>query len=129
MMKRLALSALLCSALSGAAFAQGATTALGPATTTLSAVATATMAALPANPSRHAVTVCNGSATLFVTFTTGAVVPVSLTTGQVLQTGNVVASCFTIGVPGSQNSGGVGAQINVICSTGAGCPVTFFEYF
>lgn len=129
MIKRLAAIALASSLLSSAAFAQGGTNILGPITTTVSAVATATMAALPANPSRKAVTVCNGNATLFVTFTTGTVTPVSLTTGQVLQTGNVVASCFTMGNPGGSSSGGIGAQINVICSTAGPCPVTFFEYF
>jgi hypothetical protein len=129
MIKRLAAIALASSLLSSAAFAQGGTNILGPITTTVSAVATATMAALPANPSRKAVTVCNGNATLFVTFTTGTVTPVSLTTGQVLQTGNAVSSCFTMGNPGGASSGGIGAQINVICSTAGPCPVTFFEYF
>lgn len=127
MIKRLAIAALASVALIGAANAQS--TVLGPVTTTVSVVATATLAALPANPSRKAVTVCNGSATLFVTFTTGSVTPVSLTTGQVLQTGNVATSCFTMGQPGLSASGGVGAQINVICSTAGPCPVTFIEYF
>ena len=127
-MKRFTLAALALFAFIGAASAQ--TTVLGPVTTTVSAIATATLAALPANPSRRAVTVCNGSATLLVTFTTGTVAPVSLTTGVVLQTGNVVASCFTIGAPGSGLGGAaVGNQINVICSTAGPCPVTFLEYF
>jgi hypothetical protein len=124
-MKRVLLSGAVLLGLSSAALAQS--TALTPVTTTVSAVAAATMAALPANPTRHAVTVCNGNATLFVTVTTGTVVPVSLTTGQVLQTGNVVASCFTFGNPGGTSF--AGAAINVICSTAGPCPVTFFEYF
>jgi hypothetical protein len=131
MMKRLAIAALAASLFTGQAFAQGGgTTVLGPVTTTVSVVATATMAALPSNPSRRAATVCNGSATLLITFTTGTVTPVSLTTGVVLQTGNVVASCFTIGTPGGPPGGAaVGNQINVICSTAGPCPVTFLEYF
>jgi hypothetical protein len=130
-MKRFSIAALALIAGIGAANAQGGgTTVLGPVTTTASVVATATMAALPANPSRRAVTLCNGSATLLVTFTTGTVTPVSLTTGVVLQTGNVVASCFTIGTPGGGLGGAaVGNQINVICSTAGPCPVTFLEYF
>jgi hypothetical protein len=47
---------------------------------------------------------------------------------MVLQTGNVVSSCFTIGNPGSASSGAVGAQINVIVNSTT-APVTFFEYF
>lgn len=126
MIRRLLLCAALL-ALPGAASAQE--TLLGPVTTTVSVTASATLAALPANPSRKAVTICNGSATLLITFTTGAVTPVSLTTGVVLQTGNVVASCFTIGVPGQAGSGGVGAQINVIANGAGLTNVTFLEYF
>jgi hypothetical protein len=100
-----------------------AQTQLGPFTTTATATASALMGALPANSSRRGFTICNGSATLVVTFTTGTVTPVSLTTGQVLPTGNVVASCFT--TPGGITTG-VGAQVNII-STGS-APVTFFEY-
>lgn len=111
-----------------AAFAQGSTV-LGPITSTVSVTASATLAALPANPSRKAVTICNGSATLLVTFTTGAVTPVSLTTGIVLQTANVLSSCFTMGSPGTAGSGGIGAQINVIANGAGPTNVTFVEYF
>jgi hypothetical protein len=131
MIKRLALAALASCLLASSAFAQGGgTTVLGPVTTTVSVTASATLAALPANPSRRAVTICNGSATLFITFTTGSVTPVSLTTGVVLQTGNVVASCFTIGTPGGGLGGAaVGNQINVIGSGAGPTNVTFLEYF
>jgi hypothetical protein len=127
MIRRLALAALASCALSGAALAQS--TVLGPVTTTASVTASALMAALPSNPSRKAVTICNGSATLLITFTTGTVTPVSLTTGVVLQTANVVASCFTIGNPGSASSGAVGAQINLIANGAGPTNVTFLEYF
>ena len=126
MIKLLILSAFALLALIGAANAQS--TVLGPNVTTVLAGASATLAALPANPTRRAVTICNGHATQTVTFTTGAVTPVSLTTGFVLLAGNVAASCFTMGQIGSSTSGGVGAQINVIAS-GASTNVTFFEYF
>lgn len=111
-----------------AAFAQNPTTLLGPIMTTVTATTAATLAALPSNPSRKAVTICNGSATIIATFTTGTLTPVSLTTGIVLQTGNVVASCFTLGTPGSPSGSGVGAQINVIVNSTT-APITFVEYF
>lgn len=102
-----------------------AQTQLGPNVTALTIGGTATMAAIGANPTRRAVTICNGHATQTATFTFGtAVTPVSLTTGQVLATGNVATSCFT--TPGAIQSG-VGAQINLIAS-GASTPVTVFEY-
>lgn len=112
----------------GAALAQ---TALGPSMTTVTGGATATMAALPANPGRRGVTVCNEHATNTVTFTLGTTpTPVSLTTGRVLAAGNLVTSCFTIGsTQGVTNSGAnVGAQINVIASS-ISTPITFIEYY
>jgi hypothetical protein len=127
MIKRLPLLlALPLAAYAAAALAQG-TTVLSPATTTVTTTTAATMAALPANPSRRMVTICNGSATLLTTFTTGTVTPVNLTTGVVLQTGNVAASCITLGT-GAKDGPAVGAQINIISSTG-GDPVTFIEYY
>ena len=126
MIKRIALAALASCALTGAANAQ---TQLGPATTTVSVGTVAIMAALPSNPTRKGVTICNGSATLFITFTTGTVVPVNLTTGQVLPTGTVATSCYTIGTTGVTGTGGVGAQINVVGSGAGPTNVTFFEYF
>jgi hypothetical protein len=128
MMKRLALAALASVAFIGAANAQGSTV-LGPTTTTVSVGTVAIMAALPSNPTRKGVTICNGSATLFITFTTGTVVPVNLTTGQVLPTGTVATSCYTIGTTGVSATGGVGAQINVVGSGAGPTNVTFFEYF
>lgn len=124
MIKHCMIAALSSLAFSGAATAQPLT--LGPFTTTVTAGTGATMAALAANPTRRAVTICNGHATATVTFTTGLVTPVSLTTGQVLAAGNVATSCYTIG--NFQGPAGIaGAQINVIAS-GASTPVTIFEY-
>jgi hypothetical protein len=126
MIKRSALAGAALVACNVAALAQ--TTVLGPVTTSVTAGTAATLAALASNPARKAVTICNGSATSTVTISTGSLTPISLTTGIVLQTGNVVSSCFTIGTPGLGPSGGVGAAINVIASS-AGVPVTFVEYF
>jgi hypothetical protein len=126
MNKRLTLLlALPLAAYIGAALAQ--TTVLSPVTTSITASGTATLAALPSNPSRRQVIICNGSATATATFTTGSVTPVSLTTGVVLQTGNVASSCFTMG-SGASPGLSVGNSINVIASTG-GVPITFVEFF
>jgi hypothetical protein len=104
------------------------TTILGPVTTTVSVGTAAILAALPSNPTRRAVIICNGHATNTATFTTGTITtPVNLTTGVVLQTGNVASSCFQLGSMGFP-AGSVGAQINVIASA-TSTPVTFVEFF
>lgn len=113
----------------GTALAQQ--TALGPSMTTVTGGATATMAALAANPGRKGVTICNEHASNTVTFTLGTTpTPVSLTTGRVLAAGNLVTSCWTIGsTTGVANAGNnVGAQINVIASS-ISTPITFIEYY
>jgi hypothetical protein len=125
MIRRLALSAIALLALIGSAQAQ--TTVLSPVTTSVTASGTATLAALASNPSRRQLIICNGSATATVTFTTGSVTPVSLTTGVVLQTGNVASSCMTLG-SGSYPGLSVGNQINIIASASS-TPVTFIEFF
>ena len=128
MIKRLALAALASCALIGAANAQS--TVLGPNMTTVTATATAALAALPSNPSRKAVTICNTGATNALTFTTGpTLTPVTLTVGIVLPAGNLATSCFTLGSPGLAGSGGVGAQINVVTVAAATTTVVFVEYF
>ena len=127
MMKRAVIAALASCAVIGAAYAQGSTV-LGPNITSVTTSVTGTLAALAANPSRKALTVCNNDASNKVTITTGSVSPVSLTVGLVLLSGNVASSCVTFGVPGIPTSGGVGAQVNVIGA--ASTPtVTFIEYF
>ena len=131
MIRKYAVLALATSLFIGGAWLQrgnAQTTVLGPVTTTISVGTAAILAALPSNPTRRAVTICNGSAAATATFTMGTIVtPVSLTTGIVLQTGNVATSCFTVGSV-SGPSGGVGAQVNVIASA-TSTPVTFLEYF
>ena len=114
--------------IAGGAFAQ---TALGPNITSVTAGATASMAALAANPTRKGVVICNEHASNTATVTTGtALTPVSLTTGRVLAAGNLVTSCLTIGsTTGSTTTGAnVGAQINVIASS-ISTPITFIEYY
>jgi hypothetical protein len=116
---------------SGFALAQS-NTVLGPSMTTVTANGVAAiMNALPANPSRKRLTICNGHASNTATFTTGSTLtPVSVTTGIVLLGGNVSTSCFTMGADSATGSTGVsvGAQINVIASTAA-TPITFLEYY
>ena len=96
----------------------------GPVMTTVAAGVTATLAVVGVNPSRRSFTICNGHATQSVTFTFGAVTPVSVTTGQTLPGGSLAQSCYT---PPGAVLGGVGAQINVIAS-GAATPVSIIEY-
>jgi hypothetical protein len=124
---RLIASALVLAGVSGIAFAQ---TALGPNTTSVTLAVQGAMAALPANPTRRGVLICNESSSATVTVTTGALSPVSLTVGRVLASGNLVTSCLTIGsTQGSKDQGvNVGAQINAIPSAGS-TPVTFIEYY
>jgi|SRR5579863_3350181 len=114
-----------------AGYALAQQTALGPSMTTVTGGASATMAALAANPGRKGVTICNEHATNTVTFTLGtSPTPVSLTTGRVLAAGNLATSCWTIGsTQGVTNAGAnVGAQINVIASS-ISTPITFIEYY
>jgi hypothetical protein len=129
MIKKLVAAALAASAFAGLAYAQ---TALGPNMTSITTNSNGQMAALPANPGRVGVTICNEHATNTVTFTTGLLSPVGVTTGRVLAAGNLVTSCFTIGStqgPTAQTGGkDVGAQINILAS-GASTPVTFIEYY
>lgn len=110
----------------GSAWAQ--TTVLGPNMTTVTVGTAAVLAALPSNPARRAVTVCNGAAaTNILTMTTGTLTPVAGTTGIVMPPGNLTTSCFTIGNPIGP-IGGVGAQVNLIASA-ASTPVTIIEYY
>jgi hypothetical protein len=129
MIKKLAAAALAVSAFASLAYAQ---TGLGPAMTSVSVNTAGTLAALPSNPSRRGVTLCNEHATNTVTFTLGTLSPVSLTTGRVLAAGNLVTSCITIGssqgVPTTTGGSNVGAQVNLIAS-GASTPVTIIEYW
>jgi hypothetical protein len=129
MIKRLTAAALAASALAGVAYAQ---TGLGPNMTSVNVSTVGSLATLAANPTRRGVTICNESSSNTVTFTLGTLSPVSLTTGRVLASGNLVTSCWTIGstqgVPTTTGGSNVGAQINTIAS-GATTPVTFIEYY
>jgi hypothetical protein len=112
--------ALLCSPAKAQTF-------LGPFQSQASITNTATLAAFPANPSRRAFTICNGSSTVTITITFGTTLtPVSLTTGLVLLTNSGAnINCYTS--PGSITSG-VGAQINAIGSGAGPSIVTLLEY-
>jgi hypothetical protein len=126
MIKRSIAAALAAATFAGAAYAQ---TALGPSMTSV-AVTSGLMNALPANPGRKGVVICNESTSGTATVTTGPLSPVSLTTGRVLASGNLVTSCLTIGsTQGVSNSGvNVGAQINVAVSANP-TSITFIEYY
>lgn len=88
------------------------TTVLAPFQTNITVAATATMAALPANPSRKGLYFCNTSATSTVYLSFGTVTP-SATAGIALPGGGVAGSCLNwVQYAGSGVS--MGAQINVI---------------
>jgi hypothetical protein len=129
MIKRFIVAALAASAFAGLAYAQ---TALGPNMTSVTTNSGGLMNALPANPSRRGVTICNEHASNTVTFTLGTLSPVGVTTGRVLASGNLVTSCFSIGstqgFPTTGAGSNVGAQINILAS-GTSTPVTFIEYY
>jgi hypothetical protein len=102
-------------------------TFLGPFHSQASITNSATMAAFPANPSRRALTICNGSSTVTITITFGtALTPVSLTTGLILLP-NSGANINCYNSPGSI-IGGTGAQINAIGSAAGPSIVTLLEY-
>lgn len=107
--------------------AQG-TTALSPFQTNLTIGTSATVAAVPANPSRRGLIICNGHASQTITVGFGANTPVSGTSGLVVPGGNAVASCwYALPNVGISPSVGIGAQINIIAS-GASTPVTVLEF-
>lgn len=107
---------------------EGQYTALAPFQTNLTIGTGATTAAVPANPSRRGLVICNGHASQSVTIGFGSNTPVSGTSGLVIPGGNVVASCW-YAMPNFLASPivGVGAQLNMIAS-GASTPVTVLEF-
>jgi hypothetical protein len=124
MMKRLALSALLCLGLSGAALAQGASTQLSPVSNTFTQTTTATLAAIPANPSRKQITICGQTATNTLNVTFGTIVTPTATLGQPI----AAQSCVTFAPPLTGVSPFLSSQINLIAVTGS-VVVLYTEYF
>lgn len=88
---------------------------------------TAIMAAVPANPTRKALIVCNaGVAGVIVYVTFGQHSTPSLSGGLPLAGGAVSNSCLNL-LPFATNTVAMGAQINVI-ATAAGTPVVVLEF-
>lgn len=107
--------------------AQG-TTVLAPFQTNLTIGTGATLNAVPANPSRRGLIICNGHATQTITVGFGSNTPVSGTSGLVIPGGNAVASCwYALPNVGISPAVGIGAAINIIAS-GASTPVTVLEF-
>jgi hypothetical protein len=109
-----------------AQYAHGQITISGPNQYNLSVTTTAVLGAVPQNPSRRALVICNlnSTATNTMTVTFGSTTPVSGTTGYVIPGGNVAFSCLTI--PPVGLSSGVGAQVNVVGSTSLAATVLEF---
>lgn len=107
----------------------GQQTNLGPAETDLSIGNSASMNAVPANPSRRGLVVCNDHATQTINMTFGPNSTPSATVGLRIPAGNTTASCWYSPIPGTGAgpAGGIGAQINLFAS-GASTPVTVFEF-
>ena len=103
-----------------------AQTQLGPTSTTVAVTNVASMAAIPANPTRRAVTICNGDGALTINFTFGTTVTPTATVGQkLLANSGANINCYT--TPASITSG-VGGQINMIASGAGPAQVTVIEY-
>lgn len=107
-------------------------TNLGPFQHTLSVGTTAVMAAVPSNPTRRGLLVCNVAAAgtlIYVTFGPGTVsnpnTP-SVTNGVPIPGGAVVNSCLNL-LPWSAANIGMGAQLNFIASAAA-TPVVVLEF-
>jgi len=103
-------------------------TVLTPFQTNLTIGTSATLNAVPANPSRKGLIICNGIASAnAITVTFGTTTPVDRTTGLVIPGANAVASCFYV-LPGNLGGiAGIGAQINIVGQT-TSMPVTVLEF-
>jgi len=130
-MRKIALTVAAAAALyASQALAQ--TTNLAPFQTTVTAGTTAIMAAVPANPTRRGLMLCNVGAmgvTIYVTFGPGTVTmpnTPSATNGIPIPGGALPNSCLDL-LPWSSANIGMGAQINVVASM-AGTPVTVLEF-
>jgi hypothetical protein len=94
---------------------------LSPVTNTLSQTVTATMGAIPSNPSRKQIQICGQTATNTLNVTFGTIVTPTSTVG----TSIAAQACVTFTPPvGSY----LGSQINLIAVTGT-VAVLYTEYF
>lgn len=120
MMKRLALAALASCLLAGSALAQGATV-LSPVSNTFTQTTSATLAAIPSNPSRKQIQICGNTAVNTLSVTFGTIVTPTAAIGTPI----AANACATFTPPvGSY----LGSQINLIAVTGS-VVVFYTEYF
>lgn len=102
----------------------GTPTITGPNLYQLSITNAATLAAVPANPSRCGLQIQNNSGNV-ITFTFGTTVPVSQATGVQI----AANSLFTLPPSGMGILGNIGGQVNMIGSAAGPSAVTVLEYF
>ena len=119
-MKRLSLSALSLLSCIGAAHAQGVTV-LSPVSNTFTQTTTATLAAIPSNPSRKQIQICGNTAVNTLNVTFGTIVTPTATLGTPI--GANACALFT---PAAGSY--LGSQINLIAVTGS-VVVFYTEYF
>ena len=96
----------------------------GPNEYQLSVGNTALLAGVPANPTRLGLQIQNNSANI-ITFTFGAVTPVSQATGIQIAANTL----FTLPPSGIGLLGNLGAQVNFIANVAGPSNVTVIEYF
>ena len=121
MIKRLALAALASCLLAGSALAQ-APTILSPVSNTFTQTTTATLAAIPANPSRRQIQICGNTAVNTLSVTFGTIVTPTATLGTPI----AANACATFTPPSGASY--LGSQINLIAVTGS-VVVFYTEYF
>jgi hypothetical protein len=107
----------------GSAWAQGqGATTLTPVTNTFTQTTTATLAAIPANPSRRQIQICGQTATNTLSLTFGTIVTPTSTLGIPI----AAQSCTTFTPPAGEFY--MGSQINLIAVTGS-VVVLYTEWF
>jgi len=104
-----------------------AQTNLGPFQTTVSVPNTVVLNAVPANPSRRGLIICNSNATAanIITVGFGANSPTD-GVGLIIPGGQVAASCVFINQP--PGGGGMGAQLNMIGHVAGPTSVVVLEF-
>jgi hypothetical protein len=123
MINRLIAAALVSCAFVGAALAQGqGATTLTPVTNTFTQTTTATLAAIPANPSRRQIQICGQTATNTLNVTFGTIVTPTATLGTPI----AAQACVTYTPPAGEFY--MGSQINLIAVTGS-VVVLYTEWF
>lgn len=107
----------------------GQQTNLGPFETVLSIANTASMNAIPANPSRRGLIICNGNATAAnnITVSFGPSITPTDGVGLIIPGGLVAASCWN-SFSATGIAGGMGAQLNMIGHVAGPTSVAVMEF-